>query len=367
MNPAPPTPPEAKNAPRKARGFWADTWRRFATKKLSLTALIFVGLMACTALASPLIVGVKPIVCKYKGRIYFPCLSYFNERWENPIFVKELRKKYSVNLKKKDPDSWAVWPLVRQDPFNRVKEGEWEDQPGNPTGSDGKPSRYNIMGTNQAGVDVFAQLVHGTKIALLVGFVSTGISAVIGMTLGALAGYLGGWVDMLVSRLIEVMMCIPTLVLILALIAVVDKATIWHTMVVIGVTSWTGIARLTRAEFLKLRNLEYVIAARAMGAGRLRVMFRHVLPNALAPVLVPISFGIASAILVENALSFLGFGSPPPNASWGTLLNAGQRSPDMWWLIFFPGIAIFLTVMAYNLIGEGLQEATDPRLREGTK
>ncbi len=367
MKSDPPKSPAATNTHRRVRGFWSDTWRRFAAKKLSLAAFSFVAAMALIALTSPLIVGVKPIVCKYKGRIYFPCMSYFYEGWENPIFVKELRKKYSINLKKKDPDSWAIWPLVRQDPYYRVKGNEWDDQPGNPTGSDGKPSRYNLMGTNQAGVDVFAQLIHGTKIALLVGFVSTGISAAIGMTLGALAGYLGGWVDMLVSRLIEVMMCIPTLVLILALIAVVDKATIWHTMVVIGITGWTGISRLTRAEFMKLRNLEYVVAARALGAGRIRVMFRHVLPNALAPVLVPISFGIASAILIENALSFLGFGSPPPSASWGTLLNAGQRSPDMWWLIFFPGIAIFLTVMAYNLIGEGLQEATDPRLREDTK
>lgn len=357
----------AKSATPAGRGFWGDTWRRFARKKLSLIALGFVILMACTAILSPTIVGVKPVICKYKGRLYFPALAYFNEGWENPIFVKELRKKYSSQLKKKDPESWAVWPLVRQDPYNRVRDGDWEDQPGNPTGSDGKPNRHNLMGTNQAGVDVFAQLVHGTRVALLVGFVSTGISAAIGLTLGALAGYLGGWADMLISRLIEVMMCVPTLVLILALIAVVDKATIWHTMVVLGVTSWTGIARLARGEFLKLRNLDYVVAARALGASRIRVMFRHVLPNALAPVLVPITFGIASAILVENALSFLGLGAPPPNASWGSVLNAGQRSPDMWWLIVFPGIAIFLTVLAYNLIGEGLQEATDPRLREDAK
>jgi peptide/nickel transport system permease protein len=122
-----------------------------------------------------------------------------------------------------------------------------------------------------------------------------------------------------------------------------------------------------RAEFLKLREMEYVLAARALGAGQTRVMFRHILPNALAPVLVPITFGIASAILIENALSFLGFGSPPPNASWGNLLKEGQRSLSMWWLILFPGTAIFLTVLAYNLIGETLQEATDPRLREAAK
>jgi peptide/nickel transport system permease protein len=162
-------------------------------------------------------------------------------------------------------------------------------------------------------------------------------------------------------------MCIPALVLILALIAVLENPTIWHLMMVIGATSWTGIARLTRAEFLKLRNTEFVTAARGLGAGPLRIMFRHMLPNALAPVLVPISFGIAAAILIESGLSFLGFGAPPPNPSWGTLLNAGRSNLQMWWLILFPGLAIFFTVLAYNLIGEGLQEATDPRLREAGK
>ena len=166
------------------------------------------------------------------------------------------------------------------------------------------------------------------------------------------------------SRVIEVVLCIPTLVLILALISVVPKTTIWHLMVVIGLTSWTSIARLTRAEFLKLRESDFVIAARALGAGARRVMFRHILRNAMAPILVPITFGIASAILIESGLSFLGFGPPPPAPSWGALLALGRDHYNMWWLILFPGIGIFLTVLAYNLIGEGLQEATDPRLRD---
>jgi peptide/nickel transport system permease protein len=162
-------------------------------------------------------------------------------------------------------------------------------------------------------------------------------------------------------------MCIPTLVLILALLAIIDNPTIWHVMVVIGLTGWTGIARLARAEFIRLKNTEFVLAAQTLGAGPLRIIFRHILPNALAPVLVPISFGIASAILIESGLSFLGFGPPPPHPSWGTLLNAGRTNLAMWWLILFPGGAIFLTVLAYNLIGEAVQEATDPRLREAGK
>jgi peptide/nickel transport system permease protein len=210
-------------------------------------------------------------------------------------------------------------------------------------------------------------MTHGTQIALLVGFVSTGIAAVIGLFVGALAGYLGGWVDVVLSRIIEVVMCIPGLILILALIAIIENPTIWHVMAVLGITGWTGIARLTRGEFMKLSQMEFVTAAKSLGAGRMRIMFRHILRNALAPVLVPITFGIAAAILIESGLSFLGFGAPPPNPSWGTLLNAGRGNLQMWWLIFFPGTAIFLTVLAYNLIGEGLQEATDPRLRQPGK
>lgn len=212
-----------------------------------------------------------------------------------------------------------------------------------------------------------AQMIHGTQIALLVGFVSTGIAAIIGVILGAVAGYLGGVADMLVSRVIEVVMCVPALVLILTLLAILEKPTIWHMMAVLGITGWTGIARLTRGEFLKLRQAEFVTAARALGVRWPRIVFRHILPNAMAPVLVPISFGIAAAILTESGLSLLGFGAPPPNPSWGTLLNSGKQNLQMWWLILFPGIAIFLTVLSYNLIGEGLQEATDPRLREAGK
>lgn len=348
------------------RGYWAETWRRFRRRKLAMAAVGYVALLSLFAVLSPMLAGTKPIVCKYKGNLYFPALAYFNPRWENPVFMRDrFYRIYPKNLREKDPESWAIWPLLYQDPYRRVKADEWKSQPGSEVYA--RPNRYNLLGTNQAGVDVLAQMIHGTQIALLVGFVSTGVSACIGIILGAVAGYLGSWADILVSRLIEVVMCVPALVLILALLAVLDKPTIWHMMAVLGLTGWTGIARLTRGEFLKLKQAEFVTAARALGVGWVRIVFRHILPNALAPVLVPISFGIASAILIESGLSLLGFGAPPPNPSWGTLLNVGKQNPQMWWLIVFPGVAIFLTVLAYNLIGEGLQEATDPRLREAGK
>jgi peptide/nickel transport system permease protein len=349
-------------------GFWAEAWRRYRRRPLAMAALAFVGLLILVAACAPAIAGTKPVLCRYKGRIYAPCLGYFNRQWEPAIFTQDrFRGTYPQNLKQKDPESWAIWPLVFQDPYRAVRENEWPGRPENPAKDEGRPSRTNLFGTDQAGVDVFAKMVHGTTVALLVGFVSMGIAGTIGILVGAIGGYFGSWVDTLTSRVTEIVMCIPTLVLILAIIAILEKPTIWHTMAIIGATGWTGIARLTRGEFLRLKNAEFVMAARAAGAGPLRIMLRHILPNALAPILVPITFGIASAILVESSLSFLGFGPPPPSASWGSVLNDARSNLSMWWLVFFPGVAIFLTVLAYNLIGEGLQEATDPRLREARK
>ncbi len=360
---AAPPPPKPATV---SRGFWGEAWRRFRRNKLAMAALTYVIGLVLVALFSPAIAGTKPIVCRYKGHYYFPALGYFNPSWENEIFYRDkFRKEYPVNLTAKDPDSWALWPLVYQDPYRRIRAKEWPGQPENPTGDQGVPSRHNWFGVTQSGVDVFAQMVHGTRVALTVGFVSMGIAATIGITLGSLAGFFRGRIDMLLSRVIEIVMCIPSLVLILALIAILPKPTIWHMMAIIGCTSWTGIARLARGEFLKLREQEFVTAARALGAPWYRIMFRHMLRNALAPLLVPITFGIAAAILIESSLSFLGFGSPPPNPSWGTLLSNGRSNLELWWLVFFPGSAIFLTVLAYNLIGEGIQEATDPRLRAG--
>jgi len=362
----PTTTRQASERPRRSPGFWTEAWMRFRRQKLAMVALSFVVLLALIAVFSPMIVGTKPIVCKYKGQLYFPAMGYFGEGWENVFFTDGIAEAYPRKLQEADPDSWAIWPLVYQDPLRRVKPNEWQGYPGNPIGAAGRPSRRNLFGTNDNGEDVFAKMIHGTRIALLVGFVSTGIAGVIGITVGALAGYLGGWMDIVISRFIEVVMCIPTLVLILALIAILEETTIWHLMAVIGVTGWTGIARLARAEFLKLKQMEFVTAARAMGTRWHRIVFRHILPNALAPVIVPITFGIAAAILVESTLSFLGIGTPP-KTSWGRLLNEGKAHLEMWWLIVFPGAGIFLTVLAYNLIGEGLQDATDPRMREAGK
>ena len=352
----------------RSHGFWAEAWRRYRCRPLAVGGLGFVGFLVVVAAFAPAIAGTKPVLCRYKGRLYAPCLGYFDRRLEPAIFTKDkFRGTYPRNLAAKDPDSWALWPLFFQDPYRSVRNDEWPGRPENPAMDQGRPSWNNLFGTDQAGVDVLAKMVHGTTIALLVGFVSMGIAGTIGVVVGAVGGYFGGWIDTLTSRVTEIVMCVPTLVLILSIVAIIEKPTIWHTMAIIGFTGWTGIARLTRGEFLRLKSSEYVTAARAAGAGPLRIMLRHVLPNALAPILVPITFGIASAILTESGLSFLGFGPPPPSASWGSVLNGARSNLGMWWLVVFPGAAIFLTVLAYNLIGEGLQESTDPRLREARK
>lgn len=226
------------------------------------------------------------------------------------------------------------------------------------------PSWAYPMGTDDLGRDVLARIIYGARISLLVGFVAVGIATFIGVILGALAGYYGRWVDGVIMRFVDLMLCFPTFFLILAVIAFLEPS-IWNIMIIIGLTSWMGVARLVRAEFLSLRERDFVHAAKALGAADSRVIFRHVLPNALSPVLVSATLGVAGAILTESALSFLGIGVQPPTPSWGNMLIAGKQTlGTAWWLSAFPGLAILITVLGYNLLGEGIRDAFDPRLQE---
>lgn len=223
------------------------------------------------------------------------------------------------------------------------------------------PSGEHWLGTDTEGRDVFARMLYGTRISLTIGVVAVGIYVTLGTLLGAIAGYFGGLTDVVVSRLIEVMICFPSFFLILTLAALIQERSIFHVMIIIGITSWTGVARLVRAEFLKHKNLEYAQAALALGIPRHRIMLGHILPNAIAPVLVTATFGIASAILIESSLSFLGIGDLSV-ASWGETLNTGRLENKLW-LILAPGFAIFFVVTVFNLVGEGLRDALDPKLR----
>ncbi len=226
------------------------------------------------------------------------------------------------------------------------------------------PSWGHPLGTDDLGRDVLVRILYGARISLLVGFVAVGIATFIGILLGAMAGYYGRWIDVVIMRFVDIMLCFPSFFLILAVIAFLEPS-IWNIMIIIGLTGWMGVARLVRAEFLSLRERDFVLAARAIGARDARIIFRHILPNALSPVLVSATLGVAGAILTESALSFLGIGVQPPTPSWGNMLIAGKQTlGTAWWLSVFPGLAILITVLGYNLLGEGIRDAMDPRIKD---
>jgi peptide/nickel transport system permease protein len=225
------------------------------------------------------------------------------------------------------------------------------------------PSASHLLGTDQLGRDAFTRMMYGSRISLLVGFVAAGIACAVGALLGAVSGYFGSVVDVLIMRLVDVMLCFPSFFLILAVIAYLD-ASIWNIMIVIGITSWMGVCRLVRAEFLSLKSRDFMTAAESLGVRPWRIILRHGLPNAMAPVFVSFILGVAGAILTESALSFLGIGVQPPQASWGNMLTDGKSTIEVaWWLSVYPGCAILITVLGYNLLGEGLRDVLDPRLR----
>lgn len=234
------------------------------------------------------------------------------------------------------------------------------------------PNWDHWMGTDKFGRDMFSRLLYGSRISLPIGFVAVGIAATLGTTLGAVAAFVGGVVDNAIMFVVDGLLALPRLVLLIALVGLYQEwltgsASIFLIVVILGFTAWMGIARIVRSEVLSLKEREFVIAARALGLSRGRILFRHLIPNALAPVIVYCSLAIGSTMLAEASLSFLGLGVQPPISTWGVMVNEGKDvlrgSP---WISLFPGLAITLAVLSFNLLGDGLRDATDPRLR-GTK
>lgn len=225
------------------------------------------------------------------------------------------------------------------------------------------PCQAFPCGTDRLGRDVLSRLLYGGRVSLWVGFVAVGISISIGSLLGLISGYFRGWVDEAIMRLVDIMLCFPSFFLILAVIAFLEPS-LANIMIVIGLTSWMGGARLVRAETLSLREREYVAYARLAGCTTLKILFRHILPNAMAPILITATLGTAGAILVESSLSFLGLGVQPPTPSWGNMLMDGKIAIETApWLSIYPGLAILVTVLGYNLLGESLRDIFDPRLK----
>jgi peptide/nickel transport system permease protein len=281
---------------------WAIAWRRFRRSRLAVIALAYVVLVSILAIVAPIIASSS--------------------------------KSSLIPFGPNDVDV-----------ANRLR----------------PPDGQHRFGTDELGRDVLARMVHGARVSLTVGLLATLMSLVVGSFLGAIAGYYGGLADWLVSRTIEVVLCFPLLFLALAIVAFFGPS-IWTIMIALGLTTWTTEARFVRGEFLRIREMEFAYAARASGARDFRVIFRHLLPNALAPVLVSASFGVAYAILTESSLSFLGLGVPLPMATWGSILGSAQQYIEYaWWLVVFPGVAIFLTVASFNIIGDRFRDALDPR------
>lgn len=218
------------------------------------------------------------------------------------------------------------------------------------------PTPEHPLGTDGLGRDLLSRLLYGARISLCVGLIAIGISTILGITLGSLAGYYGGFLDTCIMRFLDVMLCFPTFFLILAVVAVLDPS-LFNIMAIIGLTSWMGTARLVRGEILSLKEREFIQAAVAIGASPGRIIIKHLIPNATGPVLVNATLGIASAILIESSLSFLGLGVQPPMPSWGNILIESKSTLAVaWWITLFPGLAILITIMAFNFLAEGLKK-----------
>jgi peptide/nickel transport system permease protein len=316
---------------------WRLTWLRFRRSKLATFALGWVAVASFLALLAPLIANRKPLLERNADGWSAPALADY---WARDADLDRPRK----------PSTFAIRAPIAYSP-NTI---DLRARLAAPTGR-------HLLGTDDLGRDVFARMIHGARVSLTVGLLATLIAILVGSFFGALAGYYGGFVDWIVSRVIEVVACFPFLFLVLGIVALF-KPSIWTIMIALGLTQWTSEARYVRAELLRIRDAEFAHAARASGARDGRIIFRHLLPNALAPVIVSASFGVAAAILTESALSYLGLGVPLPTASWGSILSSAKEHIEYaWWLILFPGIAIFSTVASFNVIGERFREALDPR------
>lgn len=218
------------------------------------------------------------------------------------------------------------------------------------------PSWQHLLGTDSLGRDLASRMIYGARISLSIGIIAVGIATIVGLILGTTAGFYGGIIDALIMRFVDIMLCFPTFFLILAVVAMLEPS-IFNIMVIIGLTSWMGTARLVRAEILSFKEREFIQAAKAVGASNSRIIIRHLLPNAIAPVLVSATLGIAGAILLESGLSFLGLGVQPPVPSWGNILIESKSTLGVaWWITVFPGLAILFTILGFNLIAEGIKK-----------
>ncbi len=386
------------------RSYGEMVWKEFAKSKLSIASLVFIVFLFFLAIFAPFLANDKPFMIKINGQWNYPLFRSLtasdyavflaaafavfqlllirrNKKYIEPsirgqvlgrqVFVNSLivvigtvlffvmvpRRLDATDYKEMIVSGSAEGAVFAPIPYGYGRTDlKIREQP---------PSREHWLGTDDVGSDVLCRLIHGSRISLSVGFVAVGLSVLIGVFVGAVLGYFGGKVDFVGMRIVEIFMAIPPLLLMITVVAFFGRG-LFLIMMVIGLITWTSNARFVRAEFFKLRQQDFVQSAVSLGLPLRSILFRHMLPNGIAPVLVNATFGIAGAIFYEAALSFLGFGVAPPTPSWGQILSLGVSTSGrfLWWLTLFPGLAIFLTALAYNLVGEGLRDAVDPRLRK---
>jgi peptide/nickel transport system permease protein len=381
-------------------------WREFNKNKFTLAWLVFIVFLFLLAIFAPFLANDKPLVIRIDGQLRFPLFKDLNAT-DYSVFLAAIVGLIQLllilrNRRRIDPSIRAsvLWRQISINALiiligivllyifipHRLDATDYKGMVASGKASNAvfapvpygygrtdlkvreqPPNRQHWLGTDDVGSDVLCRLIHGSRISLSVGFVAVGISSIIGVIIGAILGYFGGKTDFVGMRLVEIMMAVPVFFLIITIVAFFPRS-LFNIMLIIGLTTWTDDARFVRAEFFKLRRQDFVQAAVSLGLPLRSILFRHMLPNAIAPVLVNATFGIAGAIFIEAALSFLGFGVAPPTPSWGQILSLGVSTTGrfLWWLTLFPGLAIFFTVLAYNLVGEALRDAIDPRLREST-
>jgi peptide/nickel transport system permease protein len=334
---------------RRIRGQLALALVQFRRDRMARIGALAMGCLMMVAIFADVLASELPVVCRFHGAVYI---------LPNVTHPAALAGYDVARLEdERAPGDWALRPLVPYGSNQTSTHGRLETmQPPSIVGS-------HPLGTDAFGRDVFSRIVHGARTSLGAAMLATLGFVALGTTLGALAGFFGGALDAIVARVIEALTAFPTLVLVLVVQAVLARPTMFTLMLAIGLTRWPEVARLVRAEVLLVSSQDYVVAARALGATPLRVLRKHVVPNAFAPILVAATFGVASVILIEASLDFLRVGIPPSAASWGETLSETREHLGAWWLLVFPGLAVFVTVMALNLVGEALRDALDPRLR----
>ena len=322
-------------------------WRRFKKIKRSMISVWVLLLIVFLSVTAEMWANSKPIIMSYKGEIYMPVYFFTHpSEFGQAGMITDYR---DLPMEKGD---WAVWPLIEWDPFETNYEVD---------SFPSKPTTVNWFGTDDRGRDVAARLLYGFRYSIGFAILVWLLSYTIGISIGATMGFFGGKVDLFGQRVVEVFETMPILLLLITLVSIFG-ASMSLLVVFASLFGWMLISLYTRGEFLKLRKMEFVEAAQAMGASRVRVIFRHILPNALNPVLTFSPFNIAGLISYLAILDFLGFGMPPPTPSWGELLQQAERYFTIaWWLAVFPSLALFLTLIVLNLIGEGVRDAFDPR------